>query len=42
VHGIYQWGQWFFHWDLNRVVLNMNKEVGIVGQKRFNELIINH
>jgi hypothetical protein len=34
--------QWDFHWDLNRVVLKMNKEVGIVGQKRLNKLIINY
>ena len=34
--------QWFFHWDLNRVVFNMNKEVGIVGQKRFSKFIINY
>jgi len=34
--------QWFFHWDLNRVVLNMNTEVGIVGQKRFNKFAINY
>jgi hypothetical protein len=33
--------QWFFHWDLNRVVLNMNKEVSFVGKKRLNRFIIN-
>jgi hypothetical protein len=34
--------QWFSHWYLNRVVLNMNKEVGIVGQKRFIKFTLNH
>ena len=34
--------QWFFHQDLNRVVLNINKEVCIVGRKRFSKFIINH